>query len=310
MPGPFDRLLHDLSRVQARRAALLPTPRQLRKARADLESMIGKAPMSRLTPLFQTLRQLESDMNAIASDAVASARDMLHGAIRAGRDTFTARKELTAAEQAQAREQAMNDKILAQAEKARRDAIARSVEAECMELRSAILAKCAAVLPGFQVDVVIESHRLTTLLEARARRDEVEAARAELQQDLENLNIRLAETQTAIDQLHAKPDRSEAENGQAHFMLLDQADIKALIEAATAQLEELTLPALGDLERGWRDAQLQARFKARAAVMAELEARLMQMAQEARDVLGPGQLPDLRYRPCALMRQAAQATIV
>lgn len=59
MAGPFDRLLRDLGRVQARRAASLPTPRQLRKARTDLESMIGKAPMSRLRPLFKTLRQLE-----------------------------------------------------------------------------------------------------------------------------------------------------------------------------------------------------------------------------------------------------------
>ena len=249
-------------------------------------------------------------MNALATDAVASARDMLHGAIRAGRDTFTARKELTAAETAAAKEKAMSDKILAQAQAARRAAIARSVEAECMELRSAILAECAAVLPGYQVDVVIESHRLTALLEARARREEVETARAELQHDLENLNTRLAETQTAIDQLHAKPDRSEADNGQAHFLLLDQADIKALIEAATAQLEELTLPALGDLERGWLAAKTEARFKARAALMLEMESRLLNLAQEARDVLGPGQYPDLRYRPSAIMRMAAQATIV
>lgn len=59
MPGPFDRLLHDLGRLQARRAASLPTPRQLRKARSSLERLIGKAPMSRLRPLFKTLRQLE-----------------------------------------------------------------------------------------------------------------------------------------------------------------------------------------------------------------------------------------------------------
>ena len=62
MPGPFDRLLRDLGRVQARRAASLPTPRQLRKARSSLERLIGRAPMSRLTPLFQKLRQLESEV--------------------------------------------------------------------------------------------------------------------------------------------------------------------------------------------------------------------------------------------------------
>ena len=249
-------------------------------------------------------------MNALASDAVASARDMLHSAIRAGADTLKPRRELTEAEAAQAREKAISDKILAQAEKARRDAIARSVEAECMELRSAILAECAAVLPGFQVDVVIEQHRLTALLEARSRRDEVETARAELQHDLENLNTRLADVESQIASLHAKPDRSEADNGQAHFLLLDQADIRALIEAAQAQLETLELPALGDLERGWRDARLQARFRARAAVMLELESRLLNLAVEARDTLGPGQLPDLRYRPCTAMRMAAQATII
>ena len=244
------------------------------------------------------------------AEAVTGARNLLHSAIRAGRDTFTARKELTAAEAAEAREKAMSDKILAQAEAARRSAIQKDVDAECAQLRADILAECAAVLPGFVVEVAIESHRLTSLLEARARAAEIQAARAELQHDLENLNIRLAETQTAIGALRARPERSEADNGQAHFLLLDQADIKALIEAATAQLEELTLPALGDLERGWRDAQLQARFRARAIVMLELERRLLDLAVEARDTLGPGQSPDLRYRPSAIMRMAAQATIV
>lgn len=248
-------------------------------------------------------------MSATA-EAVTGARNLLHSAIRAGRDTLAPRKALTEAEQAQAREKAANDRILAQAEKARADAVRKDVGAECSRLKAEIEAECAAVLPGFQVDVVIEQHRLTALLEARARREEVETARAELDHDLENLRVRLGEVESQIASLHAKPDRSEADNGSAHFLLLDQADIKALIEAATAQLESLEPPALGDLERQWRDARLQARFRARAAVMLELESRLLNLAVEARDTLGPGQLPDLRYRPCALMRQAAQQTIV
>ena len=60
MPGPFDAVLADLCRVQIRRLREQPTTRQLRKARTDLERLIGRAPMSRLTPLFQKLRELES----------------------------------------------------------------------------------------------------------------------------------------------------------------------------------------------------------------------------------------------------------
>ena len=62
MPGPYDAVLADLCRVQIRRLCQQPTGAQLRKCRTDLESMIGKAPMSRLTPLFQKLRQLESEV--------------------------------------------------------------------------------------------------------------------------------------------------------------------------------------------------------------------------------------------------------
>lgn len=204
----------------------------------------------------------------------------------------------------------MSDKILAQAEAARRSAIEKEVNAEVSKLTADILAECQAVLPGYEVAVNVESHRLTMLLEAKGRADEIQAARNEFEHDLENLRVRLAEVQTKIDALHAKPDRTEADNGQAHFLLLDKADIEALVTAAQAQLEELTLPAMADLESSWRQAQLQARFGARAKVMVELERRLLNLATEARDTLGPGQNPDLRYRPSAIMRQAAQATIV
>ena len=248
-------------------------------------------------------------MSATA-EAVQSARHMLNAAIRAGKDTLVPRKELTAAEEAAEKQRALSDKILAQAEAARAAAIQKEVNAECAKLRDDILAECNAALPGFDVGVVVESHRLVQLLEAKGRADEIAAARAELENDIANLQIRLAEVQTQIDALHAKPDRSEADNGQAHFLLLDKADIEALIQAATAQLETLELPALADLERGWRDAQLAARFKARHQVMVELENRLLALATEARDTLGPGQNPGLRYRPSAIMRQAAQATIV
>lgn len=248
-------------------------------------------------------------MSATA-EAVQSARQMLHSAIRAGKDTLTPRRELTEAEQAQAREKAMSDKILAQAEKARRDAIARSVEAECMELRSAILAECAAVLPGFQVDVVIESHRLTALLEARARRDEVEAARAELQHDLENLRVRLGEVESQIAAIHASDDRSDAAMGRVHMLGLDRADIAALIEAAQSQCETLELPDVSQLERQWRDAQLAARYRARHQVMVEMEKRLLTLATEAREAFGPGFGTEHRYKPCQLMRQSCVNSII
>ena len=248
-------------------------------------------------------------MNAIASEAVSTARAALHSAIRAGKDTLKPRRELTDAEQAQARERAANDRLLAQMEKARADAIGKSVEAECAQLRAEIEAECQAVLPGFPVAVSVESHRLVMLLEAKARADEIAAARAELQHDLENLNIRLAETQTAIGQLHAKPDRSEADNGQAHFLLLDQADIKALIEAATAQLEELTLPALGDLERGWGKAKADARHRALHGVVLELERRLIAVAHQIAADIGLADTAN-RYVPSAAMRQAVSRSIV
>ena len=62
MAGPYDATLAAMCRLQIRRLRQQPTPRQLRKARTDLERLIGRAPMSRLTPLFQKLRQLESEV--------------------------------------------------------------------------------------------------------------------------------------------------------------------------------------------------------------------------------------------------------
>ncbi len=249
-------------------------------------------------------------MNAIASDAVASARAMLNNAIRACRDTFTARKELTAAEQAAARERAANDNLLGQMQKARADAISRQVRGETKELTDAIKAECQSVLPGFAPDVTVESHRLTLLLEAKSRLADIQAARNELQHDLENLRTRLGEVETQIAAIHAGDDRSDAAMGRVHMLGLDRSDIAALIEAAAAQMEALELPALGDLERGWLAAKTEARFRARAAVMGELERRLLDLATEARAILGPGQHPELRYRPNAVMRQAAQQAIV
>ncbi|MFM2006163.1 MAG: hypothetical protein RLZZ09_1818 [Pseudomonadota bacterium] len=249
-------------------------------------------------------------MNAIASEAVSNARTMLNAAIRAGKDTLAPRKELTEAQQAAEREKAANDRLLAQMEKARADAIAKSVNAECSKLTADILAECQAVLPGYEVDISIESHRLVMLLEARARHDEIQAARDELAHDIETLQCRLADVESQIAAIHASGDRGDAAMGRVHVLGLDRSDIQALIEAASSQLEELTLPAMADLERGWRDAQLAARFKARHQVMVEMEKRLLVLATEARDVLGPGNWPDLRYRPSAIMRQAAQATII
>ncbi|MFM2006164.1 MAG: hypothetical protein RLZZ09_1819 [Pseudomonadota bacterium] len=60
--GPFDAVLADLTRLQIRRLREgSPTSRQLRKARGQLESLIGKAPPERLRPLFQTLLELENE---------------------------------------------------------------------------------------------------------------------------------------------------------------------------------------------------------------------------------------------------------
>ena len=246
-------------------------------------------------------------MSATA-EAVQSARQMLHSAIRAGKDTLKPRRELTEAEQAEARERAANDAILSQMEQARADAIAKEVHAECAQLYAEILAECAEYLPNFEPTITVESHRLTALLEARGRADAALAAKAELENDIATLTSRLAEIQTAIDQLHAKPDRSEADNGRAHFLMLDRSDLAALIEAAQSQLEALEIPPLADLQRAWNEAQIAARFGARRQVMTALEARLMAMAVEARDSVGHAAF--LRYTPSAVMRQAAQQAIV
>jgi hypothetical protein len=248
-------------------------------------------------------------MNAVAQ-SVSDAINHVHAALKSGLDTKEARKALTEAEKAAQRERETNDRLLAQMEKARADAIAKSVNAECAKLTADILAECQAVLPGYEVDISIESHRLVMLLEARARHDEIQAARDELAHDIETLQCRLADVESQIAAIHASGDRGDAAMGRVHVLGLDRSDIQALIEAASSQLEELTLPAMADLERGWRDAQLAARFKARHQVMVEMEKRLLVLATEARDVLGPGNWPDLRYRPSAIMRQAAQATII
>lgn len=248
-------------------------------------------------------------MSATA-EAVTGARNLLHSAIRAGRDTLAQRKALTEAEAAEAREKAANDRLLAQMEKARADAIGKSVAAECSKLRDDILAECAAVLPGYQVDVVIESHRLTQLLEASARRAEVEGARAELDHDLENLRVRLGEVESQIAAIHASDDRSDAAMGRVHMLGLDRADIAALIEAAQSQLETLTIPAIADAERAWRDAKLAARYRARHQIIVEMEKRLLTLATEARDAFGPGFGTEHRYKPCQLMRQSCVNSII
>ena len=62
MRGPYAGVLRDLERLQARRAASVPTPRQLRKCRAELTGLIGRAPPGRLRPLFQKLLELESEV--------------------------------------------------------------------------------------------------------------------------------------------------------------------------------------------------------------------------------------------------------
>ena len=109
-------------------------------------------------------------MNAIASEAVSTAKTALIAALRRGEDTLKPRKELSAAEQAAEREKAANANLMRQMAKARADAIAKTVAAEVAQLTAEIEAECQAVLPGFPVAVSVESHKLVMLMEARARR--------------------------------------------------------------------------------------------------------------------------------------------
>jgi len=62
MAGPYSDLLADLDRLQARRRRELPSPRQLRKARARLNGMVGRVPLPELLPAFARLRELESEV--------------------------------------------------------------------------------------------------------------------------------------------------------------------------------------------------------------------------------------------------------
>jgi hypothetical protein len=246
-------------------------------------------------------------MNALAIEA---ARDMLHQALRLGEPTNGVRKEVAAAEAAEARSRAASERVLAQAEASRAKAIRQAVDGECAQLRQAIMAECAAVLPGFDVAVTIETHRLVMLLEAKARRDEAESARAELANDLETLRARLADVESQISAIHASDDRSDTALGRVHLLGLDKADIQALIEAASAQLEAIALPGLADEERAWQQAQLAARYGARHQIILELESRLLKMAGEARDAVGPGAWVEYRFQPSPLLRQVCANSIL
>ena len=62
MAGPYDDVLADLCRLQIRRLRESPTPGQLKKARARLDSLLGKVPIARLSPLFSKLRELEHEV--------------------------------------------------------------------------------------------------------------------------------------------------------------------------------------------------------------------------------------------------------
>ena len=241
--------------------------------------------------------------------AVETARNLLNSALRRGENTVAARKSLTAAEQAEARERETNDRLLSQMEKARADAIAKQVQTDCAQLRAAIMAECQAILPGFEPPITIESHHLTLLLEARSRHADVVAARDELDADLDTLRARLADVETQLSALQAKPSRTEADNGAAHFLLLDRADIRALMEAAEAQKEALVFPDLSGLERDWRRAQAAARHGALRRVMVELEARLLDAAHTVAADVGLADTQH-RYSPSAAMRQACARSIV
>jgi len=234
---------------------------------------------------------------------------LLHSALRRGEGTTKARKELTAAEAAEAKERETNDRLLSQMAKARAAAIGKQVEKDCESLRADILAECQAILPGFEPAVAIESHHLTLLLEARSRRADVEAARDELDADLDTLRARLADVEGQLAALQAKADRTEADNGAAHFLLLDQADIRALMEAAEAQKEALVFPDLSGLDRQWTRAKANARHSAMHRVMVELEGRLLDTAQVVANDIGLADTAN-RYVPSAAMRQAVARSIV
>lgn len=241
--------------------------------------------------------------------AVSTARNLLDAALRRGDGTVAARQSLTAAEQAEARDRAAHDRVLSQMEQARADAIAKQVRVGAKELADAILAECDSILPGFEPTVTIESHHLTLLLEGRSRLADVQAAKDELDADLDTLRARLADVDGQLAALQAKPDRTEADNGQAHFLLLDKADIRALIEAAGAQRDALVFPDVSGLERQWTKAKADARHGALHQTMLELETRLLATAQTVSADIG---LAEVRYRyvPSPVMRQAVARSIV
>lgn len=241
--------------------------------------------------------------------AVSTARNLLNAALRRGDGTVSARQSLTAAEQAEARDRAAHDRVLSQMEQARADAIAKQVRVEVKELADAILAECDSILPGFEPPVPIESHRLALLLEAKSRLADVQGARDELDADLDTLRARLADVDGQLAALQAKPDRGEADNGAAHFLLLDQADIRALIQAAEAQRDALEFPDVSGLERQWTKAKADARHAALHQVMLELEARLLATAQTVASDIGLAETRH-RYVPSPLMRQAVSRSIV
>ena len=230
--------------------------------------------------------------------ATAESLEKIHTALRKGRSTAQARQELAA-----------QADLVAQRQGEAEGVIAAFVTSETEALRKSILAECQAFLPEFEPPVLIESVTLTRLMEARAKRDEIEATRAELSADLANLKSRLADVESQINAIHAGGDRSDAALGIVTLLAMDQVDIQALMSAAETQLAALKSPPVADLERAWKDTQVNARFAARAAVMTELERRLLAMADEARSALG-ATATHLRYRPGAGMRQAVSQSIV
>lgn len=248
-------------------------------------------------------------MASTAHEALTTAKFMLNAALRRGDNTVKARRELTEAEQAEARDRDAHDRLLAQMEQASAESVGQAVAAECAALRADILAECAAILPGFAPAIVIESHRLALLLEGRARHADMVAARDELDADLENLQARLADVEGQLAALHAKPERTDVENGTAHFLVLDQADIKALMTAAGAQKDTLQLPDLSGLERRWTKARADARHGALKLVMVELEGRLLATAHSVAADVGLADTQH-RYVPSPEMRQAVSRSIV
>lgn len=243
--------------------------------------------------------------------ALEHAQRDLQAALRQGIDTAEARAAVDAAETALAQHQQAKRREAAQArqERAQRieDETRNRVDAEAQ----AIVDEIAAIVPGFEIDVNISTEPARQLAEAHESLNEIAARKEALADELETVQGRISELEAERAQIAARRHQRNPEDvGRLGFIDLDLQDLRPMADRIKADLDSLPRPNMNDLNKRWLDAVKAARAEARLALAAELERRLLAIAESLKAEAGVSGSVRQRYRPSPALMNACRTGVV